>query len=209
MTRIITIHPKWIALYDFGRHIQVSGQFKKLHNRRPLIKKTNMKYLGHLTFSAGLLLLIYAFTMDISVAVDYVNGNEFGLPERVNNLGLMADRQNYMILGGVLAVLGFIAGFASDKKSENESAEKVCPKCAEKVKKEALVCRYCSYSFEENKDGEEKFEVDENLLHTLKNINTLKKEKTVPKIEYKNCPACNTPIQEGEKECSDCGLVLE
>lgn len=135
-----------------------------------------MKYLGHITFSVGLLIVIYAFTIDTSVAVDYPNGNEYGLPDRVNNLGLMADRQNYMIFGGVLAVLGLIAGFNSDKKSETEKVEKVCPKCAEKVKKEALICRYCKHSFVEKENNyDDEFEVDESLAETLKSVNSLKR----------------------------------
>lgn len=31
-----------------------------------------------------------------------------------------------------------------------ESERKACPKCAEYVRKEALVCKHCSYSLEEN-----------------------------------------------------------
>lgn len=166
-----------------------------------------MKSLGYITFSIGLIIVLYAFTMDTSVAVDYPGGNEYGLPERVNNLGLIADRQNYMIFGGVLSLLGLIVIYASDKKGE-EANEKVCPKCAERVKIEALICRFCNYSFEQNND-EQDFEVDENLLITLKSVNTLKKEKIIIKQEYKNCPACNNEIKDGEIECSDCGLVLE
>lgn len=172
-----------------------------------------MKYFGYLMFTIGLILLVIAFTMDTSVAVDYPMGNEFGLPERVNNLGLMADKQNYMIFGALLSVLGVIIGISYEKKYEKESTEKVCPKCAENVKKEAKICRYCSHSFVEEGNNDEEFEIDENLANSLKSINSLKKEKTIQKTEniksYEFCPACKNPVKENETECSDCGLVLK
>jgi hypothetical protein len=62
----------------------------------------------------GLLLLVlgvcvagYFFLFfDVSVPFDYQGGNDFGLPERVNNIGLMADRNNGIIIGLALAVAG-------------------------------------------------------------------------------------------------------
>ena len=109
-----------------------------------------MKFIGFLIIIAGFYLLGLAFTMDTSVAVDYPGGNDYGLPERVNNLGLMADKQNYMIFGAILTILGFVTIIAYDRKSEKEEqteAEKTCPKCAENVKQRAQICRYCNHSF--------------------------------------------------------------
>jgi hypothetical protein len=45
-----------------------------------------MKTIGSLLCGLAALLLLYAFFMDTSVAVDYQNGNQFGFPDRVNNL---------------------------------------------------------------------------------------------------------------------------
>ena len=67
-----------------------------------------MKYLGNLMSIVGFILLAIAIKMKTSVAVDYPNGNEFGLPERVNNLGLMADKQNYLIVSSVFIIVGLI-----------------------------------------------------------------------------------------------------
>ena len=172
-----------------------------------------MKFFGYLMFPAGLILLVLAFTMDTSVAVDYPSGNDFGFPERVNNLGLMADKQNYMIFGAILSILGAIIGVTYEKKDEKESSEKVCPKCAENVKIGAKICRYCSHSFMEEENEDEELEMHENIANTLKRINSLKKEKPIQKTEniknYEFCPACNNSIIENEAECSDCGLVLK
>ena len=67
-----------------------------------------MKAIGILFIIIGALLGIHALTMDVTVAVDYSGGNSLGLPERVNNIGLMSDRQNYLIFGGILLVIGLI-----------------------------------------------------------------------------------------------------
>jgi hypothetical protein len=67
-----------------------------------------MKVIGYILLAAGLLLGDYALTMDTSVPVNYTYDNTAGLPTRVNNLGLMADRQNYLIFSGILVVLGSV-----------------------------------------------------------------------------------------------------
>ena len=74
-----------------------------------------MKNLGILIMFLGILLLTHAFTMDTTVKVDYQGNNQLNLPERVNNIGLMDDKHNYMILGGILAILGVLI---YDKKSK-------------------------------------------------------------------------------------------
>jgi hypothetical protein len=56
---------------------------------------------GGIAFIVGLISLYIAFTMDISVAVDYANGNSYGLPERVTNLGLIQQNKLYGF-GGII-----------------------------------------------------------------------------------------------------------
>lgn len=51
---------------------------------------------------AGYFLLFFG----VSVPVDYEGNNSFALPERVNNIGLMADRNNGIIIGLALAMAG-------------------------------------------------------------------------------------------------------
>ena len=77
-----------------------------------------MKALGTILIFGGLILAIYALLfMDTSVAVNYSNGNSFGFPERVNNLGLMADRQNYLIGSGISIIIGILLCFLPNANS--------------------------------------------------------------------------------------------
>lgn len=82
-----------------------------------------MKEFGYVFLIAGLILGIYALTMDTSVSVDYLNGNSYGLPARVNNLGLMSDRQNYLIFSGILVILGTVLTLSTTKNVKANEVE--------------------------------------------------------------------------------------
>lgn len=75
-----------------------------------------MKAIGIIILTAGLLLGAFALNMDVSV---HVPAQDFGYGIRtpasnVANLDKMAQRQNFLIFSGVLAVVGAIlTGFAS------------------------------------------------------------------------------------------------
>ena len=74
----------------------------------------------------GTIGIIYClFIMNVSVEVNYPNGNAFGFPQRVNNIGLMADRQNYILASCVAILLGiFLVSYNGlvNKKIENNEA---------------------------------------------------------------------------------------
>ena len=114
-----------------------------------------MKTISIILIIAGGSLALYSLTMDTSVAVNYPNGNSFGFPDRVNNMGLMNDKQNYLMFSGVLLVIGTILFFIDNKKIKQEDVEanfKTCPRCIEKVRIEAKICRYCNFDFSQG-DG--------------------------------------------------------
>ena len=75
--------------------------------------------IGGLALMVGIIALFIAFTMDISVAVEYANGDSYGFPERVTNLALIQEKQNYMVFGGIMSVIGFLMIYL-EKPSEKK-----------------------------------------------------------------------------------------
>lgn len=133
-----------------------------------------MKAVGIIILVAGLILAGYALNMDVSV---HVPAQDFGYgirtPESsVANIDKMAQRQNFLIFSGVLAVVGAIlTGFASmrpaapapapvqlregeglldflnEKPAPRQAAEpttvSICPKCRSMGSGDDVECGRC------------------------------------------------------------------
>lgn len=105
-----------------------------------------MKGFGIFILIAGICWMIFALNMDVSVS------SGIG---RVNNLGLMADRQVHAIVGGMIALAGLlmlIFGERAAVTSTKASAEidtRPCPLCAETIKNAAIKCRHCGADIEQ------------------------------------------------------------
>lgn len=103
-----------------------------------------MKGFGTFALIIGVCWLIFALSMDVSVPT--------GAGGRVNNLGLMADRQIHAIIGGVIALAGLLMVLLGVKGSPASArAEKdirPCPMCAETIKTAAIKCKHCGADVE-------------------------------------------------------------
>jgi len=128
-----------------------------------------MRTTGAVLLVVGLLLGVVALNMDTSVATEAQSVGGITIPSvRVNNLGLMDERRNYLIVASVIAVVGVllvaagaiqasssaVVGHASDQAAPDGSAESAgerrqCPQCAELIKREAKICRFCGYDMSE------------------------------------------------------------
>lgn len=98
-----------------------------------------MKGLGRLILFVGVCWAVFALNMDVSVST--------GSGSRVNNLGLMADRQIHTILGGIIALAGLLMILLTGKSAAIplaiESNSRLCPMCAETIKNAAIKCKHC------------------------------------------------------------------
>lgn len=99
-----------------------------------------MKGFGTFALIVGICWVIFALSMDVSVSTGM---------GRVNNLGLMADRQVHTIVGGMIALAGLVMLIFGGKVSTStplaptEMDTRPCPLCAETIKNAAVKCKHC------------------------------------------------------------------
>lgn len=53
----------------------------------------------------------------------------------------------WFIAGALLPLIALLLAIFLSSESVNSRAFKKCPKCAESVRREALICRFCNYEF--------------------------------------------------------------
>ena len=96
-----------------------------------------MRNFGYFLLIVGLLCIVGALAMDVSVS----SGTG-----RVNNIGLMAERQNFILIGGLLLLVGVIMAVAGKRRIDafdSSSEYRACPSCAEAIRCAAVKCKHC------------------------------------------------------------------
>lgn len=133
-----------------------------------------MRTLGWLLLALGVVGLLFGLGMDTTVSSSF-GGN------RVHNIGLLAARQNALLVGSALAIVGAIL-LATGKRSQDSRTgltlrsdidKQKCPFCAETIQVDAIVCRFCGRDLPGNEVAETP---DEDLP---KEVLTLMKEHGV------------------------------
>lgn len=154
-----------------------------------------MKSFGIALIVIGVVWAIFAF--NISTAVDNGYGGQ------VNNIGLMADRQNHLIFSGLTILLGVILfGFGSNLTNHSTTSENKisCPFCAEDIKAEAKICKHCG------KDIPQPTEPKVNA--NLELPPTIVSKQEIEKGGYIRCNNCSADNKVSYKKCFRCDAAI-
>lgn len=92
-----------------------------------------MRKLGGVVLFLGALFILVSLNMDTSVPTE--------MGGRVNNLGLIAEKQNYLLLSAFIFICGLLMILLGNRNSDQGSVK--CPYCAERIHPEAIKCKHC------------------------------------------------------------------
>lgn len=87
-----------------------------------------MKPLSVILIVIGAITIIYSMELNTTVTVDKSHfdqkyGLSYSLPEKVNNIGLMNDKQNKIIIGGIILIAGLILFIGTGIKKNEDITE--------------------------------------------------------------------------------------
>lgn len=150
-----------------------------------------MQVTGAIVMLIGVIVCLYALSMDVTVTTEVQNVGGVKIPSQtVNNIGLMDDRRNTLIMGGLAEVIGIVL-IGVGTLNRKPAGMKACPYCAEDIRGDAGVCRYCG--------------------HELVSDDSWTEVESEPSVAFSvngACSECHSSLAEGAKFCGACGAAL-
>ena len=159
-----------------------------------------MKPFGILLCVAAFAALVFGFSFDTSIPT--------GLGGRVHNIGLMSEKQNILIVGGAMLVAGALFLALSSRSQaeviEGQPGYRRCQSCAEFVKSEAKVCRFCQRDLPSLSEMRAQEEADRQQLAEVKQTEGETARHAEEKLPKGVCPNCKKTIPLASHDCKHC-----
>ncbi len=148
-----------------------------------------MQIFGIILLVIGVAVIIWALNMNVTVTTDAQTVGGVEIPSQtVNNIGLMDDRRNLLIVGGLIGAIGVVLVIVGSVLKKPAGLVP-CPYCAEDIRHDAVVCRYCGRDL-------------------ARSAVPAHQEPAKAHAENGNCSLCHSPLAEGAKFCGECGAVM-
>jgi hypothetical protein len=171
-----------------------------------------VRNLGIFLMIVGVVWGVIAFNMKTSIETDGRFGTglySFYIPSEVHNLDLADRRRNHLIGAGITILSGILLfGFGSmqptketsqrltvsnkrESPVDTQGTDRKCPFCAETIKQEAVVCRYCNRDIPKIEVDMQKYISDAEIyLESLKDADKATYEKFAQMSEKERKSSC-------------------
>lgn len=171
-----------------------------------------MKKIGLLLIVVSAIWGAIAFNMPTTVTTEgqRIGSGQYSIyvpSVTVNNIGLMEQRRNHLLIAGFIAISGVVLfGLGSFQQASGtpSAGQRQCPHCAEFVKSEAKVCRFCQRDLPSLQELALQDEADRIRIAELAAVDKEAARTAEDALPKGTCPNCEKEIPLISLECKHC-----